>query len=244
MLKDGGLGRLLSGACFAGQFLVFGTAAAAQTSDANEFWPQVNAYTQLGRTTRLLGYTDLDEGEDFPYSQWKVDKLSFQLKPLRDDLHLRDIDSDKNHHLPLAVGYDAWHHPVRLGDPRGPRRRGRDAGLPPPRALPRPRSEPGRVPLEGRASTRRGTGTGCRWMPPSAWGRCASRPTPRATISTPPLTAGTRRSSPSVCRCPTAGCSWRTRTTSARNATAATRTRERLGIDAQPLLPQRGLTAA
>jgi hypothetical protein len=88
----------------AGFLLAFGTAATAQST--GEFWPQANVYTQLGKTTRALAYTGLDEGEDYPYSQWKLGaQLSFQLKPLR-DLRLHDIDSDKNHHLPLAIGYE------------------------------------------------------------------------------------------------------------------------------------------
>jgi hypothetical protein len=91
-------------ALLAGLLLSFGTTAAAQ--DAAEFWPQVNAYTHLRGATRFLAYSALDEGEDFPYSQWKLGaQVGFRLKPMK-HLHRRDIDEDKNHTLPLAAGYE------------------------------------------------------------------------------------------------------------------------------------------
>jgi hypothetical protein len=94
-------------ACLAGLLLALGTAAAAQTSGAAvELRPQLAAYTQLGATTRFLAYTELDKREDFPYSQWMVGaQLGFQFGPIAKAIR-RDIDSDKNHHLPLAAGYE------------------------------------------------------------------------------------------------------------------------------------------
>jgi len=93
--------------CLAGLLFALGTAASAQTSGATgEFWPQVAAHTQLDPTKRLLVYGEHDKGEDFPYSQWKVGgQLGFQLVRIENAIS-RDIDSDKDHHLPLAAGYE------------------------------------------------------------------------------------------------------------------------------------------
>ena len=97
--------RLISG--LVGLLLAFGMAATAQTSaTAAEFWPQASASTRLGRTSTLLAYTELHDGEDFPYSQWKVGaQLGYQLKPIQNRL-LLDIDSDRNHHLAAAAWYE------------------------------------------------------------------------------------------------------------------------------------------
>ena len=93
--------------CFLGLLISFGTNAVAQSSTAeDEFWPRLNGYTQLGKASRLLVFTGLDKGEDFPYSQWKVGgQFSYQLGRMNRP-HILDIDRDKEHHLPLAAGYE------------------------------------------------------------------------------------------------------------------------------------------
>jgi len=98
--------RATGTSCLAGRLLALGTVAAAQTSGAaGEFWSQVAAHTQLGATTRFLAYGQHDKGEDSPYAQWKVGaQLGFQLGHIANAIR-RDIDSDKDHHLPLAAGY-------------------------------------------------------------------------------------------------------------------------------------------
>ena len=88
-------------------FLSFSIKAAGQTSSTGgEFWPLLNAYTQLQPKTSLLLYGGSDKGEDFAYEEWKVGGiLNFQLKPILGPPHVADIDKNKEHHLVFGAGY-------------------------------------------------------------------------------------------------------------------------------------------
>jgi hypothetical protein len=89
-----------------GLLFSLGANAMAQSSAESEFWPRLNGYSQLGTSSRLQVFSEWDKGEDFPYSQWMVGGLlTYQLAPMNRP-HLLDIDRDKEHHLPVAVGYE------------------------------------------------------------------------------------------------------------------------------------------
>jgi hypothetical protein len=90
-----------------GLLLSLGANASAQSSAAeNEFWPHLNGYAQLGSASRLLVLSEWDKGQDFPYDQWKVGGFfTYQLVPVQ-TAHVSEIDRDKEHHLPIAAGYE------------------------------------------------------------------------------------------------------------------------------------------
>lgn len=95
-----------STACLLGFLVALGTGALAQTSAENEFWPRLNGYAQLGTSSRLLVLSEWNKGEDFPYERWRVGGwFTYQLASIRTP-HVQDIDRDKDHHLPIAAGYE------------------------------------------------------------------------------------------------------------------------------------------
>lgn len=93
-------------------FLVFvlvllasGRARAQTPTSENEVWPRVVASLELLPRTRLQVFTQLENGEDFPYLQWKVGALvNYRMRPI---LHQGepDIDEENEHHLVVGVGY-------------------------------------------------------------------------------------------------------------------------------------------
>ena len=95
----------------------FCASATGQTSSTGgEFWPLVNASTQLQPKTSLLLYGGKDKGEDFAYDQWKVGGLlNLRLKPILKP-HLSDIDKDKEHYLVFSAGYQ-YSETIQSGPP-------------------------------------------------------------------------------------------------------------------------------
>jgi hypothetical protein len=98
-------------------FVPFSIGARGQSSGTGgEFWPLLNAYTQLRPKTSLLLYGGSDKGEDFAYEEWKVGAiLNFQLKPILKP-HVPDIDKNKEHHLVLGGGYQ-YDETIQSGKP-------------------------------------------------------------------------------------------------------------------------------
>jgi Protein of unknown function (DUF2490) len=95
-----------TGSCLGLLFLLATSAAAQSSASGNEFWPRLNGYMQLGTASRLLVLSEWDKGEDFPYEQWKVGGVfTYQIARIRTP-HVPEIDRDKEHHLPLGVGYE------------------------------------------------------------------------------------------------------------------------------------------
>ncbi len=88
-------------------FATFPTAL-SQTS-ASEFWPQVNVQTQLPHQFRVTGYTGLQNSEAVPYQQiFAGGDLGYQWKRIT-KLHIQNSDSDKEHTLVFAGGYEYLH---------------------------------------------------------------------------------------------------------------------------------------
>jgi hypothetical protein len=98
-------------------FASFSISARGQTSNTGgEFWPLLNAYTQLQPKTSLLLYGGSDKGEDFAYQEWKVGGLlNLQLKPILAP-HEPDIDKNKEHYLVFGAGYQ-YSETIQSGPP-------------------------------------------------------------------------------------------------------------------------------
>ena len=84
--------------------------ARAQTPAAeNEFWPKVTAAFELRPRTRLLVYGERENGEDFPFEQWKAGALlNYRMKRI---VHRFDpsIDEEDEHQLVVGAGYEYLH---------------------------------------------------------------------------------------------------------------------------------------
>ncbi|HEY6293938.1 MAG TPA: DUF2490 domain-containing protein [Terriglobia bacterium] len=88
-------------------FISLCAGASAQTSNtAGEFWPEVDADTQLPSNLRLLLFEGLEKGQESQYQQLFVGGgLGYQLKPILRP-HLINIDQDKEHYLVVGGGYE------------------------------------------------------------------------------------------------------------------------------------------
>ena len=94
--------------------------ALCQTS-ASEFWPQVNAQFNLPRQFRVTGYTGLQNSEGFPYQQiFGGANVGYQWKRIT-KLHIQNSDSDKEHTLVFAGGYE-YLHTLSSGSPKNENR--------------------------------------------------------------------------------------------------------------------------
>jgi len=83
------------------------TRAAAQTpTTGTAFWPAVEAHARIRGNLRFEVLTELKNGEDYSYDQWRVGAgLGYQLKSFRRP-HLADIDPQKEHKLLIGGGYE------------------------------------------------------------------------------------------------------------------------------------------
>ena len=86
---------------------MFRAAAGAQTTEtAGEFWPGVDVHAQLRSNFRVLAWSELKKGEDFPYQQVNLGTgLAYQWKRFQKP-HLENIDPDKESFLVVGVGYE------------------------------------------------------------------------------------------------------------------------------------------
>jgi hypothetical protein len=82
-------------------------AAQSQTSDTEtQVWPELNVHIQLPSNLRILAFSGLEQGVDFPYQQWYVAAAAgYQFKPILRE-HLLNIDPDKEHYLVMGGGYE------------------------------------------------------------------------------------------------------------------------------------------
>ncbi len=88
--------------------LAFCSASLSQTS-VSEFWPQINTQIQLPKHFRTTGYVGVQNSEAFPYQQiFAGANLGYQWRRISKD-HLINADSDKEHTLVFAAGYEYLH---------------------------------------------------------------------------------------------------------------------------------------
>ena len=86
------------------------------SSTGGEFWPLVNANTELRSNTRLLLYAGSDKGEDFFHEEVKAGGLLyFRAKPILKKDWL-DLDKNKQHHLVFGAGYQ-YAETIQSGPP-------------------------------------------------------------------------------------------------------------------------------
>jgi Protein of unknown function (DUF2490) len=88
---------------------IFPSPAVAQTEKSDtetEVWPEVDAHYELPSNLRVLAFTGLEQGVDFPYQQWyAAAALGYQLKPILRP-HLENIDPDKERYFLFGGGYE------------------------------------------------------------------------------------------------------------------------------------------
>jgi hypothetical protein len=105
-MKNSRLLRILLGALLS---FIFCPCAAgqSQTSDTEtQVWPELDAHIQLPSHLRILAFSGLEQGVDFPYQQWYVaGAVGYQSKPILRE-HLLNIDPDKEHYLVFGGGYE------------------------------------------------------------------------------------------------------------------------------------------
>ena len=81
----------------------------AQSGPSNteaQVWPEVDAHFELQSRLRLLLFSGVEQGIDFPYCQANgAAAIGYQLKPFL-KAHPKNIDPDKEHHLVLGMGYE------------------------------------------------------------------------------------------------------------------------------------------
>ena len=89
--------------------LVFclGAAGQSQPSDTEtEVWPEGDLHLQLPSHLRVLAFSGLEQGIDFPFQQWyAAGALGYQFKPILRE-HILNIDPDKEHYLVFGGGYE------------------------------------------------------------------------------------------------------------------------------------------
>lgn len=101
--------------CLFGIFLgmslvtIFCSAAAGQSQTPiteTQVWPEVDAHIELSPHLRILAFSGLEQGVDFPYQQWyAAAALGYQFKPILRE-HLKNIDPDKEHYFLFGGGYE------------------------------------------------------------------------------------------------------------------------------------------
>ncbi|MBV8553437.1 MAG: DUF2490 domain-containing protein [Acidobacteriaceae bacterium] len=83
--------------------------ALAQSSTAlseAQVWPEADAHIEFPSHLRLLVFSGVQQGVDYPYQQWYSSAgLGYQFKPIRLP-HLVNIDPDKEFHFLAGAGYE------------------------------------------------------------------------------------------------------------------------------------------
>jgi hypothetical protein len=87
--------------------LGFTAAAQSETSDTEtQVWPEVDAHIELPSHLRVLAFTGLEQGVNFPYQQWyAAAALGYQFKLILRE-HLENIDPDKEQYFLFGGGYE------------------------------------------------------------------------------------------------------------------------------------------
>lgn len=76
------------------------------SSTESQFNPEIDAHVQLSPDLSLLGVAGLQDGEDYPYSQWYAGAgMSYRFQRIRTP-HLINIDPDKETYLFVGGGYE------------------------------------------------------------------------------------------------------------------------------------------
>ncbi len=71
-----------------------------------QVWPEGDVHIQLPANLRILGFTGLEQGVDYPYQQWyAAAAVGYQFKPILKP-HIENIDPDKEHYLVFGGGYE------------------------------------------------------------------------------------------------------------------------------------------
>lgn len=102
------LQRMAIHAAFAtlGVVLAIVMPAFPQSQTVGEFWPTVDAHVQLPHDWRILGFTGLKKGEDYPYQQvYLGGGLGYQWKRIT-KAHRANLNPDVEHHFVFAGGYE------------------------------------------------------------------------------------------------------------------------------------------
>ncbi len=82
------------------------TAQSETSGTETQVWPEVDAHYELPSNLRVLAFTGLEQGVDFPYQQWyAAAALGYQLKPILRP-HLENIDPDKERYFLFGGGYE------------------------------------------------------------------------------------------------------------------------------------------
>ena len=102
--------RATSGKMFAGLILLVvlscGLAHGQTPEHFWEAWPSVKAAFELRPKMRLQLFGELENGEEFPFLQWKAGALfSYRMKRILGLRHA-DIDEEHDHALVVAGGYE------------------------------------------------------------------------------------------------------------------------------------------
>ena len=71
-----------------------------------QVWPEVDTHIQFASNMRVLAFTGVEQGVDYPYQQWyAAGALGYQFKTILRP-HLENIDPDKEHHFLFGGGYE------------------------------------------------------------------------------------------------------------------------------------------
>jgi hypothetical protein len=90
-------------------FLLALCPASPSQTPVSEFWPQINAQIQIPRHFRTTAYVGMQNSESFPYQQiFGGADLGYQWKRIT-KRHVANSDSDKEHTLVIAAGYEYLH---------------------------------------------------------------------------------------------------------------------------------------
>jgi hypothetical protein len=81
--------------------------SAGQSQSVTEtlVWPEVDGHLELPSHLRVLVFSGIDKGVNYPFQQWYAAAgLGYQFKPILRE-HLKNIDPDKEHYFVFGGGY-------------------------------------------------------------------------------------------------------------------------------------------
>jgi hypothetical protein len=75
-------------------------------STETEVWPEVDGHIQFASNLRVLAFTGLEQGVEYPFQQWyAAAALGYQVLPILTP-HMKNIDPDKEHYFLFGGGYE------------------------------------------------------------------------------------------------------------------------------------------